>query len=233
MFKPTTDMARRSGVLIIYPWMLDSDRTKGLALSGAELLVYAKIYGFTQDGVSVFAGGAQHLADNLHMSRRNVDRALKKLQGEGLIEYLEDGKVVEQGSSSTLAFRCVVDGSPVVQPEPMPEEVAAVLQDAAPAAATSSSSAPKKRSTFRRPTAEEVAAYAKERGDEWLNADEFLDYYDRVGWRYKGQPIKDWKACVRTWESFRRKRAAEDKPAAKRLQRADMPVNQAPVRINW
>jgi len=59
-----------------------------------------------------------------------------------------------------------------------------------------------KKNTSRRftpPTLQEVSDYCKERGNS-VNPQEFKDHYDANGW-YRGKTkIKDWKACVRTWE---------------------------------
>ena len=56
------------------------------------------------------------------------------------------------------------------------------------------------RSRFIPPSLEEVQAYCSERQNS-VNAAHFLDYYATNGWvQGKGKPIKDWKACVRTWE---------------------------------
>jgi len=49
------------------------------------------------------------------------------------------------------------------------------------------------------PTVEEVAAYCLERGNH-VDAQRFVDYYAGVGWKRGKTPIKDWRACVRTWE---------------------------------
>lgn len=50
------------------------------------------------------------------------------------------------------------------------------------------------------PSIEEVATYCTERHNN-VNAQSFLDYYSMTGWKTKGgAKIKDWKACVRTWE---------------------------------
>ena len=57
----------------------------------------------------------------------------------------------------------------------------------------------------RRPTVEEVAAYCIERGNR-VDAERFVDFYASKGWKVGNQPMKDWKACVRTWER------REDKP---------------------
>lgn len=50
-----------------------------------------------------------------------------------------------------------------------------------------------------RPTVEEVAAYCRERGNN-VDAERFVDFYASKGWKVGNQPMKDWKACVRTWE---------------------------------
>lgn len=55
-------------------------------------------------------------------------------------------------------------------------------------------------SHFVPPTVEEVNAYCRERNNG-IDASEFVDFYTANGWTQgKGKPIKDWKACVRTWE---------------------------------
>ena len=50
------------------------------------------------------------------------------------------------------------------------------------------------------PTLEEVKDYCSERKNN-VDAERFYDYYSANGWvQGKNKPIKDWKACVRTWE---------------------------------
>lgn len=49
------------------------------------------------------------------------------------------------------------------------------------------------------PTVEDVAAYCKER-DNGIDAQHFVDFYAARGWHYGNTAIKDWRACVRTWE---------------------------------
>jgi len=59
----------------------------------------------------------------------------------------------------------------------------------------------KEKRVFTRPTFDDVQTYAGEVGFT-LDAQKFLDYYEARGWQFKnGQPVKDWKACVRTWKS--------------------------------
>lgn len=52
---------------------------------------------------------------------------------------------------------------------------------------------------FTPPTLEEVSAYCKERSNT-VDPQRFIDFYASKGWKVGNQPMKDWKACVRTWE---------------------------------
>lgn len=49
------------------------------------------------------------------------------------------------------------------------------------------------------PTEDEVALYCLERKNH-VNAQKFIDYYSSNGWKVGRNPMKDWKAAVRTWE---------------------------------
>lgn len=50
-----------------------------LHLSGNDLIVYALIYGFSQDGVSEFCGSCNYIGEWLNMDRRAVLRILQRL----------------------------------------------------------------------------------------------------------------------------------------------------------
>ena len=52
---------------------------------------------------------------------------------------------------------------------------------------------------FAVPSVEEVAAYCRERGSN-VDAQRFVDFYASKGWRIGKEPMRDWRACVRTWE---------------------------------
>lgn len=56
-----------------------------------------------------------------------------------------------------------------------------------------------KRSRFIPPTLEEVKAYCVERKNN-VDPQHFIDYYESNGWKVGKNPMKDWKAAVRTWE---------------------------------
>ena len=52
---------------------------------------------------------------------------------------------------------------------------------------------------FVAPTIAEVQEYCDERGND-VDAEKFISYYTSNGWRVGKNPMKDWKAAVRTWE---------------------------------
>ena len=58
------------------------------------------------------------------------------------------------------------------------------------------------RKVFSPPTVEEVAAYCAERNNS-VDAQTFVDFYASKGWYVGKNPMKDWKAAVRTWERNR------------------------------
>ena len=51
---------------------------------------------------------------------------------------------------------------------------------------------------FSPPSAEEIEAYCEEKGF-CIDAERFVDYYASIGWRVGKNPMKDWRAAVRTW----------------------------------
>jgi hypothetical protein len=56
---------------------------------------------------------------------------------------------------------------------------------------------------FKKPTIEEITLYCQERNNT-ISAENFFNFYESKGWRVGNQPMKDWKAAVRTWESKER-----------------------------
>lgn len=58
---------------------------------------------------------------------------------------------------------------------------------------------PETRKVFAKPTVDEVKSYCAERRNT-VDAQAFVDFYESKGWRVGRQPMKDWRAAVRTWE---------------------------------
>lgn len=69
----------------IQGWMVSD-----LKLKGNELLIYAIIYGFTQDGENRFTGSLKYLADWTNSTKQGVIKCLKSLCDRGLIGKKEN-----------------------------------------------------------------------------------------------------------------------------------------------
>jgi len=52
---------------------------------------------------------------------------------------------------------------------------------------------------FTPPTVDEVAAYCRQRNNG-IDPQKFVDHYKTNDWKRGNTKIKDWQACVRTWE---------------------------------
>lgn len=76
--------------------------------------------------------------------------------------------------------------------------------------------APVKRTNAKRfvkPTVDEVANYCTQNSYD-INAQGFIDYYESQGWKVGKNPMKDWKACIRTW--VKRKQEKSNQSEVKR-----------------
>lgn len=75
----------KNNYIVIQSWMCSD-----LNLKGNDLLIYALIYGFSQDGESVFNGSRSYIAETLNISLPTVDKALNNLISSNLIEKISN-----------------------------------------------------------------------------------------------------------------------------------------------
>ena len=80
---------------------------------------------------------------------------------------------------------------------------------------TKANKSPTKAKRFVKPTLSEIEQYCIERNNN-VDAQHFYDYYESNGWKVGKNSMKDWKACVRTWE-----RNGYDKPIKKKNNKQD------------
>lgn len=52
---------------------------------------------------------------------------------------------------------------------------------------------------FTKPTMDDIKSYCSERNN-YVDPERFFNYYESNGWKVGRNPMKDWKAAVRTWE---------------------------------
>ena len=67
--------------IVIQDWMIAD-----LQLKGNELLTYALIYGFSQDGESEFKGSLKYISEFIGVSKRTAQRSIENLVDRGIVE---------------------------------------------------------------------------------------------------------------------------------------------------
>ena len=83
------------------------------------------------------------------------------------------------------------DVLPSAPPSPIPVPIQVPIQD-------NGADKPPAHKKFVPPTVLMVAAYCEEKGYP-VDAERFVDYYTANGWRVGKNPMRDWRATVRTW----------------------------------
>lgn len=83
-------MIKDDNYIVIQGFMLNE-----LKLKGNELLIYAIIYGFSQDGKNKYNGSREYLAKWCNSTERGIGKALKRLVDNELIIKEKTGNKVQ------------------------------------------------------------------------------------------------------------------------------------------
>jgi DNA-binding HxlR family transcriptional regulator len=165
-----------------------------------------------------------------YVSGKTIERALKHLQDEGLVI---SGNYNDIPSNRTLWYSLTDKGFEVInRSEAIGQNVEMHLDKLSECIQTKKEmdsdkmtnvlytdnkpdNKPDKRGeTARRfspPSIEDVENYCKERNNG-VNPQQFVDFYESKGWKVGNQTMKDWKACVRTWEQRDGRSSSQTKP---------------------
>lgn len=190
--------------ITIQGWMRNE-----LGLKGNELLVYALIYGFSQDEESEFTGSIGYIADWTGATKQTVHNTLKSLHEKELLHkeesfikgvkycsyraILPPVKKFDGGSQKILpgVVKKFDGSSQKILPNSIEDNIERKNKN------TNSS-------RFIPPTVQEVKAYCIERKND-IDAEQFVDFYQSKGWKIGSGKMKDWKAALRTWEKRQKK----------------------------
>lgn len=207
---------------IIQGWM-----GRRLGLRGNDLICFAVIYGFSQDGESKFRGNLDYLTDCMFCSRPTALLSIQKLLSLDLIRkypLVIDGKkrcyysttvVFDEGELIYLEENATgkeplpnssKEPLPMTGKEPLPNKYNNNNIDKK--GENNKSFSPKNK-RFVKPTIKQIDEYIKEK-DMHFDAERFFDYYESKGWMVGKSPMKDWKAACRTWESQRKHEFKEE-----------------------
>lgn len=205
---------RKDGYVVVQPWMVTDYN-----LNGNKLLIYALIWGFSQDEQSCFYGSVSYIVEYFQLSKRAVLNLLAELEKDGLIRKWSE-PVNGRPTNRYAALRpaaCVSasDGCKKRTGEENAPVNNAHSDGCKKCTSTGVESAPKKENNnksenkgpsatrFSPPTVEQVRAYFRECGvppaDAQTEADKFVDRYEANGWIVGKTKMKDWKAAARNW----------------------------------
>lgn len=164
-----------------------------LGLKGNELIVFAFINGYSQEGQGCYYGSLANLQRVCGIaSRQTAIDVLKSLQAKGYITKMEQTlngvKVVSYSACPKLGqgVQKMDNGCPKNGHNNKEDININSLYN-------------KGAVRFQRPSLDDIRAYCISRGND-VDPEQFFNFYESKGWMVGKSPMKDWHAAIRTWE---------------------------------
>ena len=158
------------------------DGIKRIKVKAARCEAYDAIIAYALDGTEPDLDKLSDAAALAFvMAKPNLDSARKKAEAGQ-----KGGESKDQANGKQTASKRQANRKQEIEQE---QDIEQMLKE----------STKEKRTVFKAPTVEAVAAYIREKGYP-IDAQHFVDYYQRQGWKLSnGQPMKDWQSAVRLW----------------------------------
>jgi hypothetical protein len=227
--RPTNPVARstRSGFFIwgnmedkksYYSIMPASVRYDKSLTSNAKLL-FGEITALANERGYCWASN-RYFSDLYGVTPQAISCWIKQLEASGYIhvKYINEGKEIkerrlyisdynyeeigEAGGINKLmgGYQQIVGGVSIKSEGGINKKLKVILNTNTKLNNTSIENAPSGAShAFEKPTIEEVESYCSERGDV-VDPQKWYSHYEAVGWKVGKNPMKNWRAAVRTWE---------------------------------
>lgn len=164
-------------------------------ISSSEKLLYATLTSLSQKDGYCYASN-KYLSELYKTSDVTISRQLNKLKSEGFIE------IIYEKSGGVIINRKI---------EPLTKMLTAVNKNVNGAVNKnvkdnniSNINNISINNIFKKPSVEEIKKYCEERKNN-IDAESFYDFYESKGWYVGKNKMKDWKACIRTWEQRNKK----------------------------
>lgn len=165
---------------------------RDLGLKGNELIVFAFINGYSQEGQGCYYGSLAYLQGVCGISsRKTAITCLKSLVSKGLLIKAEEYR---NGVKYVSYSVCEKITHPVQKLHTGCAEITHNNKDI-----NINNTLSNKAERFAKPSLDAIRDYCRERGNG-VDADQFYNFYESNGWKVGRNPMKDWKAAVRTWE---------------------------------
>ena len=181
-------------------WALDKDIKNELGL----LLIISSL---CAERGYCFASN-KYLADLFQTNETLISRKLKKLEDKSYIQM----EYEKQGTQVTNRY---IRLSKTITGHYLKSKPTVIENDKENITSINNISINNKeiyKERFKKPTLEEVKEYCEERNNG-IDAEMFINFYESKGWMVGKNKMKDWKACVRTWEKSRNTKVVyQEKP---------------------
>ena len=197
-----------------------------LELRGNELICFALIYSFSQDGESQFRGKLEFLAGCMFATKQTAFTIVNKLLELNLILKVED--MVNGKKRCYYQTNIIYDRGEFIVVDTSKEPLTAIGKESLTVTIKESitdsikesitvynnnkdidnkksinkkvpNGTKKENAHFQKPTIQEVEDYIKEKGYHF-DAERFMSHYESIGWMVGTHKMKDWKAACSTWE---------------------------------
>ncbi len=190
-------------------------------ISGAKLL-YGEITVLTHRRGYCFASNS-YFADLYGVSIGTIKRWIKLLVQK---EYIRSVVVFHDGSKCVKERQLYINDVPKVVSEMdgvvsemnrpgIKNEPRGGIKNVPDNNTSINTTVNKKRGpSFEKPSLDDISEYCKERSNG-ISPQQFYDFYESKGWMVGKTKMKDWKACIRTWEN-RQKEDSKQNPKINR-----------------
>lgn len=188
-------MINATNYIDIQGWMVTE-----LGLRGKDLMTYAIVYGFSQDGRGWFCAGRRYIAEWLGCNAKTAGAILTRMTKSGLLKcedaVTKNGKVHRYQAVELGAKNALTKG----ENEPTRGEKRPRGRAKNAHITTKEDYKEELNNIFTKPTVEEIDEYARSRNaPSSFDAQYFFDYYESTGWMRGKSKMNDWKSTVRTW----------------------------------
>lgn len=166
-----------------------------MGLSGNDLVVFALINGFSQNGQGCFYGSLAYICETCGIAKRTAVYILQGLVERGFITktetYHNGVKSVAYQASAKYAMEVQKMHRGSAENAPNNKEDININK--------------RENRRFIPPTIDEVRAYCTERNNG-IDPEEFVVFYTSKGWMVGKSPMKDWRSAIITWEKAKKKK---------------------------
>ena len=175
-------------------------------------MLYGEITALCNDKGYCWASNS-YFAELYGMSIKSISRAVSELKDCGYINVELQFKENKEVDKRIIRISNPMDKIVATYGQNCPGGMDKNVQDNITLNNTSNIRETKKKKSFTPPTLEEVKAYCEERKNN-VDYKYFYDYYSSGNWKdKKGDPVKNWKQRIITWERNNQNKNYNSNPA--------------------